>query len=61
MRAGALWSNADDNLEVQYPWAMDNNLEAYNFQEEAAQILQGLSDDEVQHMDGMLASLDGFL
>lgn len=61
MRAGALWSDANDNLEVQYHWAMDNSLEAYTFQEEAAQMLQGLSDDEVRHMDGMLASLDSFL
>ena len=61
MRAGALWSNANDNPEVQHAWAMENSLEAYTFQVEAAQMLQGLSDDEIRHMDGMLASLDGFL
>ncbi|CAK0755202.1 hypothetical protein CVIRNUC_002356 [Coccomyxa viridis] len=42
-------------------WATDSSSTMCTFQEAAAQMLQGLSDDEVRQMDGMLASLEGFL
>jgi hypothetical protein len=61
MRAGALWSNANEPFDVQFPWTMDNSVEAYTLQEEAKQTLQGLSEDEVRNMDVMLGDHDGFL
>ncbi|CAL5227421.1 g10381 [Coccomyxa viridis] len=64
---GAPWSCGIEPAELhnvwqeEQPWPLEPGTDTHTFQEEAAQMLQGLSDDEIKHMDGMLASLDSFL
>ncbi len=51
--AGAPWSGGDEPAELQHlwqeqePWPLEPNTDTHTFQVEAAQMLQGLSDDEV--------------
>ena len=51
--AGAFWSGSTEPAELQQPWQqqglwpLDPSTDTHTFQEEAAQMLQGLSDDEV--------------